>query len=89
MWGDSHKSSRDVETIPGTGERIENIVWNTWYSTSNPTNTNKEQFDLAKEEYVGIRAGLDKIRAGVKALESKLDSNNIPYTPNRPNWKID
>lgn len=89
MWGDSHKSSRDVETIPGTGERIENIVWNTWYSTSNPTNTNKEQFDLAKEEYVGIRAGLDKIRAGVKALESKLDSNNIPYTPNRPNWKIE
>jgi len=89
MWGDSHKSKRDVETIPGTGSRVENIVWNTWYSTSNPTTTNKEQFALAKEEYIGIRNSLDQMRAAVQSLEAKLDAQNIPYTPNRPNWKED
>jgi len=89
MWGDFHKSRRDVETVPGTAYRVENIVWNTWYSTSDPTTTNKEQFELAKEEYSSIRKQLDDYKAGVQALESKLDSKNIPYTPSRKDWKED
>jgi len=85
--GDHHKNKRDIETIPGTADRVENIVSNTWYSTSNPTTTNKEQFELAKEEYAEMRTNLDDIRASVQVLEAKLDSKNIPYTPHRPNWK--
>ncbi len=87
MWGDHHQSKRDVETIPGTGSRIENIVSASWYSTSNPTTTNKEQYELASEEYTGIRTRLDELRSGVQAIESQLDSKNIPYTPHRSNWK--
>lgn len=87
MWGDNHKSRRDVETIPGTGSRVENIVWNTWYSTSDPTTTNRDQYELAKEEYAAIRKSLDELKAGVQALEAKLDSKGVPYTPGRPNWK--
>ncbi len=89
MWGDFHKSRRDVETIPGTANRVENIVWNTWYSTSNPTTTNKEQYALAQEEYAEIRTSLDEMKSRVQALEAKLDSKNIPYTPHRLNWKED
>ena len=87
--GDYHKSRRDVETIPGIVSRVENIVWNTWYSTSDPTTTNKEQFELAKEEYAAARKEMDAMRSAVEALESKLDSKQIPYTPQRPNWKND
>ena len=87
MRGDHHKQKRDVETIPGTANRVENIVWNTWYSTSDPTATNIEQYDLAKEEYGEIRSELDEVRSGVQALEATLDEKNIPYTPHRPNWK--
>lgn len=87
LWGDYHKSRRDIETEPGTGIRVENIVWNTWYSTSDPTQTNKDQFAYAKEEYMGIREELDKMKKGVEELELKLDSKNIPYTPSRANWK--
>ncbi len=89
MTGDYHKSKRDVETLPGAIGRIENIVWNTWYSTSNPTETNKTQFAIAQEDYATIRVDLDKLKAGVEALEAKLDSKNIPYTPSRRNWKED
>ena len=89
MQGDYHKYRRDTETVPGAIDRLENIVWNTWYSTSNPTTTNREQYKIAEEEYVAIRASLDEYRNKVKALESKLDSKNVPYTPNRPNWKED
>lgn len=89
LWGDYHKSRRDVETVPGTASRIENIVGNTWYSTSDPTTTQKEQYKLAVEEYTAIRSQLDKMGSSVEALEAKLDSKQIPYTPQRPNWKED
>lgn len=89
MWGDYHKSKREVETLPGAAGRVENIVWNTWYSTSDPTNTNKEQFALAQEEYDALRKEMDELRDGIVALEKLLDSKNVPYTPNRPNWKVE
>lgn len=89
MWGDNHKSKRDVETVPGAAYRLEGIVWDSWYSTSDPTSTHKEQFELAKEEYAPLRASLDGYRDAVEALELKLDSKNIPYTPGRANWKED
>lgn len=89
MEGDVHKYKRDVETIPGTMDRVDNIVWNTWYSTSDPTTTNKEQFGIADEEYKSVRANLDQYKLGIEALEAKLDAQNIPYTPSRKNWKND
>lgn len=89
MTGDYHKSSRDVETVPGAIYRVENIVGNTSYSTSNPTTTNKEQYELAKAMYTDLRKSLDSMRNRVVALEAKLDTKRIPYTPQRPNWKKD
>jgi photosystem II stability/assembly factor-like uncharacterized protein len=89
MWGDYHKLSRDEETGPSTGDRIETIVGQCWYSTSNVTTTQKDQFALAKEEYVVIRKNVDDLKAGVEALEAKLDAFGVPYTPNRSNWKED
>ncbi len=87
MWGDSHKSSRDIETLPGAGGRIETIVYQVWYSTSNPTTTQREQLELAKDEYVQIRKNVDDVNARVEALELKLDSKGVPYTPDRGEWK--
>lgn len=87
LWGDYHKSKRDMETTPGTAMRIENIVGDSWYSTSDPTNTNKEQFKISQEEYSWIRTKLDNIKAEIESLESKMDIKSIPYTPGRKNWK--
>lgn len=87
MWGDSHKSSRDVETLPGTGSRISTIVYQTWYSTSNPTTTQKEQFAIAKEEYSAIKVDVDNVRTALEKLESLLDDKGVPFTPQRKGFK--
>lgn len=89
MWGDYHKASRDIETGPSIGDRIETIIYQCWYSTSNVTNTQKDQYALAKEEYVGLRKNVDDFKTRIEALEVKLDSFGVPYTPNRSNWKVD
>lgn len=87
MWGDSHKSSRDLETLPGTGSRISTIVYQTWYSTSNPTTTQKEQFAIAKEEYSAIKVDVDNVRTALEKLESLLDDKGVPFTPQRKGFK--
>lgn len=87
MWGDSHKSSREVETLPGTGSRISTIVYQTWYSTSNPTTTQKEQYEIAQEEYAEIKADVEKVRTAIENLESELNKQGVPYTPQRKGFK--
>ncbi|MBD3637683.1 MAG: glycosyl hydrolase [Crocinitomicaceae bacterium] len=87
MWGDYHKSAREIEDAPGTGSRIETVVYQTWYSTSDPTTTQREQYQIAKEEYKGIKTLIDKLRSGVLSLEESLNDKGIPYTPSRTNFK--
>jgi hypothetical protein len=89
MWGDFHKSKRDVETLPSAGDRIETIVYQTWYATSDITQTQKEQFEIAKVEYAQIRKKLDEILVKVLGLEKRMDLKAVPYTPGRDAWKKD
>jgi len=87
MNGESHLSNRDVETLPGIGSRIGTAIYQTWYSTSNPTITQKEQYEIAKEEYRIFMFGTQVIKNRVLVLEEKLNINHIPYTPNRANFR--
>ena len=89
FWGDYHKAGRDVETLPSTMDRIETIVYQTWYSTSDVTSTQREQFEIARVEYAQIRTKLDEVRLLIEALEAKLNAKGIPYTPNRKDWKAE
>jgi photosystem II stability/assembly factor-like uncharacterized protein len=89
MWGDYHKSRRDIETIPGTGERIETIVYQAWYSTSDVTQTQLEQLSLAKVEYAQIRKNVDSLKNQIVEIERQLNAKGVPYTPARSEWKID
>jgi len=87
MWGEAHLSKRDIETLPGTGGRIETIVYQTWYSTSNPTTTQKEQFEIAKNEYAGIKTKVVAIQNKIVELEEVLNAKGVPYTPRRINYR--
>jgi photosystem II stability/assembly factor-like uncharacterized protein len=87
MWGDWHKSSRDVETIPSISERISTPLYQTWYSTSDPTATQKEQYEIAKEEYEELKTAINGVKLRVLALEEKLNDKGVPYTPQRQNFR--
>ena len=89
IWGDWHKSSRDVETLSGFADRLETIVYQSWYSTSDPTSTQREQYAISLEEYATIKQSISGVQTAVNGLETKLNDNGIPYTPSRPNFKED
>ena len=87
MWGRSYLAKRDVETLPGAGGRIETMVYQMWYSTSDPTTTQKEQYAIAKEEFGAIQANAKDVKTRIEALEEKLNVAGIPYTPNRVDFR--
>jgi photosystem II stability/assembly factor-like uncharacterized protein len=87
MWGERHLSKRDVETLPGTGGRIETIVYQTWYSTSNPTATQKEQYSISVEEYESLKIKVLGVQNKITIIEEKMNVKGIPYTPNRENFR--
>jgi photosystem II stability/assembly factor-like uncharacterized protein len=87
MWGKSYLSKRDVETDPGIGGRIETMVYQMWYSTSDPTITHKEQYAIAKEDFAAMQAEVQNVKTRIEALEEKLNMEGIPYTPNRVDFR--
>ena len=87
MWGRNYLAKRDVETLPGIGGRIETMVYQMWYSTSDPTTTHKEQYAIAKEDFTALQANMKDVKMRVEALEEKLNVKGIPYTPNRVDFR--
>ena len=76
-----------LETLPGIGSRIGVAVYQTWYSTSNPTTTQKEQYTIAKADYEQLKINVLAIKNKLIVIEEKLNVKGIPYTPNRENFR--
>ncbi|QNL23019.1 glycosyl hydrolase [Hyphobacterium sp. CCMP332] len=86
--GDRTLSSREFETKPGINGRVGFAYYNTWYNTTEPTGTAREQLKIAKELYPPVKAKLDEAVKAIKDLENKMDEKKVPYTPGRDeNWK--
>ena len=63
--------------------RFNAIAWTAWQSTSAPTESQQENYDILMEEFPPILTQLKEIDAQLKKLETELDKMNAPYTPGR------
>jgi len=63
--------------------RFENIAYVSWQSTSEPTKTQKQNYDILMEEFPPVLDKLKEIDASLMTLETELDKMNAPYTPGR------
>jgi len=86
MNGEGHLSKRDVETLPGIGGRIGVVIYQTWYSTSDPTTTHKEQYEIAKEDFETLKVNVITLKNRVSVIEEEMNVKGIPYTPARKNY---
>jgi photosystem II stability/assembly factor-like uncharacterized protein len=88
--GDRTRSSREFETLPGINDRLGYASYASWWHTSSPTNTAREQLKLANEDYAPVLAKTKKIAADIKAIEARLTDMQVPYTPGRgEHWRED
>ncbi len=94
LWkfnGQDPKASRE-ENWPAPVsiyERLNALVYSHWNSTSEVTQTQKDQYAILSEEFIPILEQLRKISdRDIKPIETELEEAGAPWTPGRiPEWE--
>jgi hypothetical protein len=90
LTGDPTMDSRQEPAMPGIASRVNQIVSGLWGTTSAPTATHRQSYEIASAEFAGIVGGLQQlIDKDLPALEAELEAAGAPWTPGRgvPDWK--
>jgi hypothetical protein len=84
LYGNSLKSKLDIVETPTAYSRLMSILYEQKYSTSSPTLTHLESFEIAKEEFTPIFNQIKNLlKVDIKEIENKLKILNAPFTPGR------
>jgi len=96
LWkfnGQRPKASREENrpAPPSINERLRSIVWIHYRSTGGITQTQRDQFDILKEEFPPVLEALKVIyETSLPEIERELEEIGAPYTPGRiPVWTLD
>ncbi|MBK9357662.1 MAG: hypothetical protein IPN08_09800 [Bacteroidales bacterium] len=89
--GKQPKASRE-ENPPAPvciNERMGNIIYAFYGSTSAPTATHRRSYDIVMDEFTPIHAQLKQIsQVDLPAIEAEMEKAGVPYTPGRlPQWE--
>lgn len=69
-------------------DRLNDIAWGMWRTTSSPTQTQRESFNVASEEFTPILTQVKRlIEIDLDNLETQMEQYGAPWTPGRvPGW---
>jgi hypothetical protein len=86
--GDRLRRSKNSPTPPSISQRVSGIVYGHWSSTSAPTQTYLDAYEIAAEEFEPFLKDLGElVKVKLKGMEDKLEEIGAPWTPGRiPNW---
>jgi photosystem II stability/assembly factor-like uncharacterized protein len=88
MSGDPTRKKRNARQTPSINDRMGNMLYALWFTTSEATETNKETLKLVKSQYSKVQSNLKKINQKFDQLRKELDKHNAPWTPGElPSWK--
>jgi len=89
LTGDRTISRRYGNQPPSISNRVSSVVRGHWRSTSAPTQTMRDQYRIAGEEFEPQLEKLRKlIEVDLKNLEKAMEEAGAPWTPGRvPKWK--
>jgi photosystem II stability/assembly factor-like uncharacterized protein len=88
MNGDNTLAKREFETLPSLNGRINNIVGGLWSTTSAPSATYVQSYEIAAKDFGPLLSELRSIGDEVKRLDDLLEKSGAPYTPGRvPVWR--
>ena len=72
----------DLGRPPSVGNRVGMLVYQMFASTSDPTQTNRDSYAIAVEEFKPILESLQKlVNEDLKNLQDQLKESGAPYTP--------
>ncbi|MEM8678639.1 MAG: glycosyl hydrolase [Planctomycetota bacterium] len=90
LSGDRTLRRQNEPVPPSISSRVNNIVGSQWTATSPPTQTEKDAYTYAGEEFTEALGELKAVTSELKELEAKLEKAGAPWTPGRiPDWTIE
>ncbi len=88
LGGDSVIRRYNEPTPPSIAERVGGIISGQWVTTSAPTETHRQQYALAAEQFGPVLEQFRKlVEVDLKGLQDRLETAGAPWTPGRvPRW---
>jgi photosystem II stability/assembly factor-like uncharacterized protein len=89
LSGDKVVAEHNEPTPTSIVERVQSIVEGQWVSsTSAPTETHRQSYAIAAEEFAGVLSKLQTlVETDLEGLEAKAEAAGAPWTPGRvPRW---
>jgi len=84
LTGDEVIANRNEPTYPSISDRLGEITYGMWQTTSAPTKSYLDNYQIAKDEFKVVAESLKKLtEVELKKIESELDKLNAPWTPGR------
>lgn len=83
MNGNSTLQKLNEAFVPGINERLGNLLYGFWYSTSAPTKTQLSTISIIETEFNSIQQKLVSIDNKIEKITSELESSNSPWLPGR------
>jgi photosystem II stability/assembly factor-like uncharacterized protein len=89
LSGDHVLERHNEPTMPSIVDRVQGIVSSEWATTQAPTQTMRDAYTVAGEEFVGVLAKLHTlVEIDLKHLDETMEKIGAPWTPGRvPDWK--
>ena len=82
--GDSALEARNENVPASISDRLQSIIFGSRMSTSRPTQTNVDNYNLASQEYSTVLAALKQIaETDLPKLEGDMEKAGAPWTPGR------
>jgi hypothetical protein len=88
LYRDETIGSRNEPTYPTIYDRLNEIAWGVWRTTSSPTQTQRDSYKAASEEFEPLLADIKRLlEIDLKNLEAEIERYGAPWTPGRvPGW---
>jgi photosystem II stability/assembly factor-like uncharacterized protein len=88
LTGDRAVARRNEPTLPSIQDRVELVIYGTWYSTSAPTRTQQQGYDIAARQFAPVLQSLRTlVEVDLAGLERRAEAAGAPWTPGRvPVW---
>jgi photosystem II stability/assembly factor-like uncharacterized protein len=89
LSGDRFLARAHEPTPPSISDRVMNVVYSSWFATSEPTATQRRALEAAGSAFAETLAALRRLAfESLPELERELESAGAPWTPGRfPEWR--
>lgn len=86
--GDRTISRRNENQPPSINSRVRTMTYSMYRSTSAPTQTVLDQYNIADKAFSEILVKIKALDSDLAALQNNMESLGAPWTPGRlPDWK--